>query len=73
MVVLGDSHLVISFMRGLFKPKLRELVTLVRRCKEVARKLPYRVIYAHIPREENQWADFLSKVALVSKQDVDMA
>ncbi len=60
----GDSQLVLSFMTRACKPGKKQLVEMVKEAREVATKLkPTKVHYQHVKREDNQWADWLVRVA----------
>lgn len=62
-----DSKLVASQLSGIFKikdSKLRELLFLIR---QLEAKLAGNIFYRHIPREQNQAADFEVNKALDEK------
>lgn len=59
-----DSVLVVNQLNGKFKvkdPQLRELLLAVRLLEQEVGGL---IRYAAVPREQNQWADFLVNKAL---------
>lgn len=60
-VVRGDSQLVIRQLRGEYKVKAPRIRPLYERASELARRL--EVTFQWVPREENEEADKLSRVA----------
>lgn len=64
VLVLGDSHLVISFLKRQAVPNRKELVVTTRNAQELTRTWKgVKVTYSHVPRTENTWADWLARVA----------
>lgn len=73
VVVKGDSDLVIGFMTRRFKPKKRELTLLVKAAWEAVKGWKHvRAHFYHVPRDLNQAADWLSKLARDSKGEPDL-
>lgn len=64
VVVRGDSELIIQFMLGMSKPGKRALVELVTKAKKLVKDMKHKVVFQHVPRAENAWADWLSQVAM---------
>ena len=58
-----DSQLVVSQLTGVYKIKNKNIAILVSRVREIEKGLG-RIIYNHIPREENKEADRLVNIAL---------
>lgn len=60
--ILSDSQLVIKQMRGEYKVKDAKMRELFIAAQNLARKLEPK--FVHIPREQNQIADYLANAAL---------
>ncbi len=71
IVVRGDSKLIIDFCNRAARPGQQHQYLPMGEVKDIARQLPGRVLYRHIPREENNWADWLGRVAAVEGQTRD--
>ena len=71
-VVLGDSKLWIEFVSRVATPTKRSLRALLYDVRAVGERLPAKVTFAHIPRAENQLADWLANVAIARKLSVDL-
>ena len=65
--IMGDSRLVIAFMNREFSPNKKALASGVNTCRELARKIPGKVNYYHVYRENNTIADYLSKLSMSHK------
>lgn len=64
VVVKGDSDLIIGFMTKRFKPKKRDLTLLMKHAwEEIKSWVKVRAHFYHVPREFNQVADWMSKLA----------
>jgi len=73
VLVMGDSHLVISFLRREAVPSRRELVLATREAHDLVRSWQgVRVTYQHVPRERNQWADWLARQAHAHARDIPL-
>jgi hypothetical protein len=68
IVARGDSNLVTQFMQGRAKPGQAQLVISVKEAKATGKTVK-RVWYQHVPRDSNQWADWLTRVATVRQSD----
>jgi len=64
--VLSDSELIVNQMQGNYRIKDKKLQELFRKAKLVEKKFN-RVVYRHIPREENKRADQLANMAISFK------
>jgi ribonuclease HI len=53
-----DSKLVVSQLQGVFKVKDPNIYLLVSKVRLLEKQLGVDIVYGHIPREENQEADF---------------
>ncbi len=62
-----DSLLVVKQLQGEYKIKNLELVKLAAQAVALARQLPAKISYQHIPREQNFRADLLVNRALDAK------
>jgi ribonuclease HI len=65
--IRGDSQLVISQMRGVWKAKSPELRTLLDKCREVIGKSKMLVTLTHIPRSLNSLADKIANEYFTDK------
>lgn len=63
ILVMGDSNLVIEQMSGNWKIKKGIYVELANKAKELKANFK-NIRFEWIPREENEWADELSKMAI---------
>lgn len=64
VVIKGDSDLVVGFMTRRFKPKKKDLALLVKAAWDIIKSWKsVRARFYHVPREFNQVADWLSKLA----------
>ena len=65
VLIRGDSDLAVKFMSKVYKPKKRQLAAAVQLAREKLKQMRgLHFCFEHVPRERNQWADFLSQVAL---------
>ena len=62
MAVLGDSQLIIQFMTRQATPRRAHLANKLSLCQAICKSLPVKVHVLFVPREQNRWADWLSKV-----------
>lgn len=61
LAVFSDSDLLVRFLTRRARPRDGTLVPLVKEIKELAsREMGTRVEFYWVPREENEWADWLS-------------
>ena len=71
VVVRGDSKLVIDFCNKSARPGEQHLYLAMHTVRELASQLGARVVYRHKPREENTWADWLGRLAALSRSSCD--
>jgi ribonuclease HI len=61
VAVVGDSDLIIKFMTKAYKPQKKDLVRLVKEGRDlIATNRKINFVFLHVPRLQNQWADWLS-------------
>ena len=73
MLVVGDSELVVSFLQHRAVPSRRELVVATRAAHELLRaQCGLHMVYAHVPHDENVWADRLARQSYERKAHVDL-
>ncbi|MEK6981569.1 MAG: ribonuclease HI family protein [Candidatus Micrarchaeota archaeon] len=65
ILVRSDSQLLVNQLKGIYKVKAPHLKELNR--KVVALCMQLNVKFEHVPREENEWADRLSKEAITNQ------
>ena len=70
IVVKGDSQLVIKQMSGDWKVNGGLYYPIYQQCKTLLQELNLTIHYEWIPREQNQEADDLSKIALGIKHKI---
>ncbi len=63
--VFSDSELVVKQMKGEYQCRSPRLYSLNWTCRKLARALDFRI--AHIPREENEEANWLANHAIVNR------
>jgi ribonuclease HI len=63
--VFSDSELVVKQMRGEYICRSPRLYSLNWTCRKLARALDFRIV--HIPREDNQEANWLANHAIVNR------
>ena len=66
MTIIGDSDLVIKFMKRINKPAKHELVVKIDAAQLWVRrwkKTGGTVTFEHVPWKFNRWADWLGRVA----------
>ncbi len=68
--VRGDSELVIKQMKGQYRVKNANLRPIYEQAVAAAMKIG-KVVFEHMPRDENKLADRLANVAMDCKGDVD--
>lgn len=61
-----DSLLVCQQLKGLYKIKKAHLQTIMDKIRETENELNVKIIYSHVPREENKEADKMVNIALDS-------
>lgn len=54
-----DSELVVKQLKGLYKIKNQELLTLAQQIKAIERELSLPISFTHVRREQNAYADSL--------------
>lgn len=59
-----DSQLVVEQLKGNYKVKQEHLAVLVQKVKEISQEFKFKLIFTHVPREENKLADKLVNEAL---------
>ncbi|OGS04898.1 MAG: hypothetical protein A3G41_01780 [Elusimicrobia bacterium RIFCSPLOWO2_12_FULL_59_9] len=69
LYVYSDSQLLVRQFNGEYKIKNPALKELWKACKDEARQFS-RIIFSHIPREQNQEADRLANLAVKTRMDV---
>ncbi len=63
--VIGDSHLIIRFLLGIYKKTSKaEIYEALRKGREALRECDVPVSYRHVPRRWNGVADHMCRVAL---------
>jgi ribonuclease HI len=67
--VFSDSELMVKQMRGEYRVKNEELRGLYEQAKELAGRIPGRVTFRHVRREQNKRADALCNEALDGKRE----
>ena len=65
LLVVSDSELLVKQMKGQYKVRAPELITLHARAKEMLRQLSWFEI-THVRREQNREADLLANAAMDS-------
>lgn len=68
----GDSKLIIDFLLGTAKPQKGTLMKAIKSCKHTLSHLPAKVQIAHVARELNLTADWLSKEGLRTQTTQDI-
>lgn len=63
--VFSDSELVVKQMKGEYECRSPRLYSLNWTCRKLARALDFRIV--HIPREDNEEANWLANHAIVSR------
>ncbi len=71
MVVRGDSKLIIDFCNKAARPGQQHLYLAMHTVRELAKQLGARVLYRHVPRDDNTWADWLGRLAALSRANQD--
>ena len=59
----GDSQLVINQLRGDYKIKSKNLISIYEKAMELLKEIP-NAVFSHIPRSQNKRADELSNIAM---------
>lgn len=73
VLVQGDSELVIGFLTGAAKPGKPSFFLAIKSLRAQLRRLPYPIIFQHIPRAENTLADWLTNVPRAVQCDVNVS
>ena len=71
--VVGDSKLIVDFCRRASRPGKPELFVGMRQVQDLSRQLSPRPVFLHVPREANDFADWLAGVARVKEADMDLS
>ena len=66
--IILDSELVTKQLRGQFKIRSKNLMSLMRKAKELEDKVTTKINYKNIPREKNRLADHVVNKVLDDKQ-----
>ncbi len=67
VTINSDSQLLICQIQGLYKVKAENLKLLFAQSRDLLEKIPFSIIFKHIPREENVLADQLANQAMDSR------
>jgi ribonuclease HI len=63
LMVLSDSQLIVNQRNNVYKVRNKQLKTIFREISNLERRFKM-VIYKHIPREKNEYADLLANQAI---------
>jgi len=63
LTVLSDSQLIVNQRNNMYKVRSKQLKIIFREISTIERRFK-KVIYKHIPREKNEYADLLANQAI---------
>ena len=59
-ILIGDSEIAINFLLGRYKPNKTLFTSIVREIKQMAIRMKWPYGYKHVPRTQNEFADWLA-------------
>jgi hypothetical protein len=71
IIIRGDSKLILDFCNRLARPGQQHLYLAMAEIHDKRRQLRGKVIFRHVGRELNTWADWLGRVGAATGQHVD--
>ena len=71
-ILIGDSEIAINFL-GHYKPNKTLFTSIVRGIKQMAIRMKWPYGYKHVPRTQNEFADWLAQVAYETHCDLALA
>ena len=57
-ILIGDSEIAIDFLLGRYKPNKTLFMSIVRGIKQMATRMRWPYGYKHVPRTQNEFADW---------------